>query len=157
MNTALNTKVGHFSQAFLRVAIATAFFSAVMDRFGIWGPPGTENVSWGNWENFLAYSNTINFYASPAIGSFLAIVATILEILFGVLLIIGFKTRQIAFGTGILLTLFGIPMVFAFGIHPTFTYSVWVGAAGAFLLASVPTYKWGVDSLLGEKRKSSQE
>jgi len=148
MNSEMNTKIGYFSQAFLRIALATAFFSAVMDRFGLWGPPGTVNVSWGNWENFLAYSNSINFYASPTLGLMLAVIATALELVFGTLLLIGFKTKVTAIGTGILLSLFGIPMVVAFGIQPTFTYSVWIGASGAFLLASVPTYKWSIDNLL---------
>ena len=147
----LNTdKLEQFSQVFLRVAIATAFFSAVMDRFGMWGAPGDPKVSWGNWENFMGYSNAINFFVPPAVGEFLAIVATILEVVLGLTLLVGFKTRWSALAAALLLTLFGIPMVFAFGIKPTFTYSVWIGAAGAYLLASVKTYNWSIDNLLNK-------
>jgi len=38
----------------------------------------------------------------------LAIVATVLEIVFAVMLLIGFKTKAAAFYSGILLALFGI-------------------------------------------------
>ena len=122
-----------------------------MDRFGMWGPPGSPNVSWGDWETFLGYSNAINFYATPALGSFLAIGATVLEIVLGVLLLVGFKTRLAAIGSEILMSLFGLPMVFAFGLKPTFTYSVWIGAAGALLLASVSSYRWSLDSLVASE------
>ena len=109
----MNSKFEQGSQVFMRLAIGTAFLSAVMDRFGLWGPPGSPNVSWGDWESFLGYSNAINFYAPALLGSFLAIVATVLEVILAVMLMIGFKTRLAALGSGILLTLFGIPMVFA--------------------------------------------
>jgi len=146
------SKLEQFSQLFLRLAIATAFFSAVMDRFGMWGPPGSPNASWGDWENFMAYSNAINSFAPPVIGSFLAIVATILEIVLGVMLLVGYKTRLAAFSSGVLLALFGIPMVFAFGIKPTFTYSVWIGAGAALLLASVKVYSWSIDQLMNKEK-----
>ena len=36
----------------LRWALAVTILSAVADRFGIWGPPGSANVSWGDWPHF---------------------------------------------------------------------------------------------------------
>ncbi|SPZ83975.1 Uncharacterised protein [Sphingobacterium multivorum] len=50
-----------YSQLFVRLAVSTAFLSAVADRLGLWGVPGASHVSWGNWANFVAYSNTLNF------------------------------------------------------------------------------------------------
>ncbi len=38
----------------LRWALAVTILSAVADRFGLWGPPGTANVSWGDWPHFVA-------------------------------------------------------------------------------------------------------
>ncbi len=52
----------NYVQLFVRIAVATAFLSAVADRFGYWGKPGSPNVSWGNWEQFLIYSNKLNFF-----------------------------------------------------------------------------------------------
>jgi hypothetical protein len=34
-----------FETAFLRAALAAGFFSAVADRFGLWGPPGTPHAA----------------------------------------------------------------------------------------------------------------
>jgi len=34
-----------FATAFLRAALAAGFFSAVADRFGLWGPPGTPHAA----------------------------------------------------------------------------------------------------------------
>jgi hypothetical protein len=42
---------------FLRLAISLSFLSAVADRFGMWS---IEISAWGNWNNFVAYTNNIN-------------------------------------------------------------------------------------------------
>lgn len=41
---------------FLRLALAAGFLSAVADRLGLWGPPGTPGVAWGGFGPFLAYT-----------------------------------------------------------------------------------------------------
>ena len=126
-----------YMQLFVRMAGATAFLSAVADRLGFWGEPGSSNASWGNWEHFIMYSNQLNFFVSPEIGELLAIIATILEIVFALLLLIGYKTKIISFASGILLVLFAVTMTMAFGIKSTFTYSVWIGASACFLLGTL--------------------
>ena len=55
------------AQWFLRVSIAVGFLSAVADRFGLWGPPGTPGVSWGAWEPFLTYVAKLNWFP-PALA-----------------------------------------------------------------------------------------
>jgi len=134
-----------YIQLFVRIAVATAFLSAVADRLGYWGPPGSPNASWGNWENFLAYSNKLNFFVSPLIGELLAVTATILEVVFALLLVIGYKTRITAILSGMLLILFAVAMTVAFGIKSTFTYSVWIGAGACFLLSSIDKYDYSLD------------
>lgn len=140
-----------YIQLFVRVAVATAFLSAVADRLGYWGAPGSPNASWGNWENFLSYSNQLNFFVSHQIGEILAITATVLEVLFGFLLLLGYKTKIISFSSGILLMLFGLGMTMAFGIKSTFNYSVWIGVGACFLLATVNTYNYSIDNYLQKK------
>ena len=81
-----------FIQVFLRTSIAIAFLSAVADRIGLWGKYAT----WGNWKNFLQYSSTLNSYAPESLQAPLAITATILEVIFAFLLLIGYKTKIIA-------------------------------------------------------------
>lgn len=49
---------------YARVALGTAFLSAVADRFGLWGPPDATNVAWGDMTRFLAYANRLNWFAT---------------------------------------------------------------------------------------------
>ncbi|RKE52319.1 DoxX family membrane protein [Sphingobacterium detergens] len=142
-----------YSQLFVRLAVATAFLSAVADRLGFWGAPGTANASWGNWANFVAYSNQLNFFAPAAMGNVLAIGATILEVIFALLLLIGYRTRLAALLSGSLLTIFALMMTLSFGIKVTFNYSVWVGASACFLLGSYRNFALSVDTYLERLKK----
>src|SRR5262249_55933383 len=44
----------------LRVGLAAAFLSAVADRFGLWGQPGSRGVSWGDMAHFYDYTAEVN-------------------------------------------------------------------------------------------------
>lgn len=137
------------AQLILRIAISLTLFSAVADRFGYWGAQS----AWGNWANFEAYTGQLLFFLPHALVAAAAVVATILEIAFGILLLIGYKTRPVAFLTGSLLVLFGTSMVLALGIKSTFDYSVWVGASACYLLAGIHHYKFSIDQLNNNKWK----
>lgn len=137
-----------YVQLFSRLAISSAFLSAVADRIGLWGPFGSKYASWGNWENFLFYSNQLNFFVPDLLKEPLAILATLLEVVFAVLLLIGYKTKTTAKLSGVLLILFAMTMTMAFGIKSTFTYSVWIGAGACFLLANMETYYCSLDNYL---------
>ncbi len=65
---------------FLRLALGTAFLSAVADRFGIYGPYGTAGVAWGDFGHFTAYAAKINTWAPAALVPLLAWTATVAEI-----------------------------------------------------------------------------
>lgn len=132
----MNTKHLHYGQIALRIAISAAYLSAVADRFGLWGAPGTNGVSWGNWENFLAYSNTVNAFWPATLHTPLAVIATALEILLPVALLTGFFLRQAALVSCALLASFGISMSISFGLEPALSYSVWTSAAASYLLYS---------------------
>lgn len=134
----------HFPQLFLRLAISLTILSAVADRFGFWG----ENSVWGNWENFEKYTKQLAFFLPESLGTFSAFAATFFEILFPLMLIFGFKTKIAAFGTGVLLMVFGLSMTIALGIKAPFDYSVWVGSAAAFLLAIQEKFSLSFDELL---------
>lgn len=130
----------------LRVVIAATFLSPVADRFGWWGQPGQSGVAWGNWDNFVTYTMQVNSFA-PSAGSVLAIAATALEIIFALMLLIGYKTRLAATGSAALLFLFCAAMAYSFGIKSPLDYSVWIDFGAAFLLATLPRYKWSLDDL----------
>lgn len=148
-------KWSRVATVYLRLALGAAFLSAVADRFGIWGPPGTPLVGWGNFHNFLSYAAKINpwFPASwiPLIGG----IATTCEIAFGVALILGFKTRIAAFLSGLLLLAFALGMAFGLGVKAPLDYSVFTASAGSFLLACAESYPWSLDSL--RAKRASQE
>ena len=137
-----------FSSAFLRYALGLGFLSAVADRFGLWGPFGTPNVSWGNFSRFLEYTHTINWYAPAGMIPALGIIATVAELLFGLLLLVGWHTRATAVLSGLLLLVFGVSMALGLGAQAPLNYSVFTGAGGAFLLATCERFPLSVDELL---------
>jgi uncharacterized membrane protein YphA (DoxX/SURF4 family) len=147
----MKSKTSSIAQLFLRIALSLSFLSAVADRFGLWGRPGDAGVAWGNWEAFITYSNTLNSFLPTSIAYFAGVVATVAEILFGILLLIGYKIRLTALLSGILLCCFALAMTFAFGPKSPFDYSVWTAAGGAFLLNTVIYYPYSIDYSLSKK------
>jgi len=135
----------------LRIALGIGFLSAVADRFGFWGMHGEAAVAWGNWENFIQYVSKLNFGASGTIANVLGIIGTILEIVFGILLIIGFKLKYVAFFSGMLLLLFALEMSINTHLKLALDASVFSASFGAFLLSIQPVGKWSIDYLLQKK------
>ena len=134
---------------FLRFAIAIGFLSAVADRLGLW----SKEVSvWGNWDNFLSYTQLINPWVPNSLIPILGLVATILEIIFAIFLIIGFKTELFAKLSGILLLLFGLSMTFSTGIKGAFDYSVFTASAGAFALSLMREKYFELDNLISKSK-----
>lgn len=140
----------NYQQLFLRLAIGSALLSAVADRFGLWP---AERSAWGGMDAFIAYTGQITAFLPGGMAAFNAYAATLAEITLGVLLIIGFKTRVAAGLTGVLLLIFALSMTLTLGIKSTFDYSVWVGSAGAFLLARQPSFHCSLDRLLQKRRR----
>lgn len=145
-----------YAQLFLRLAVGTAFLSAVADRLGYWGPPGQGNVAWGNWDNFVRYTHQLNYFASEAFSRILAVVATILETFFGLMLIFGFRTKVIALLSAFLLLVFAAVMTLSLGIQAAFNYSVWVGACACLVLASLPAYPYSLDAAILAARSNKK-
>jgi putative oxidoreductase len=130
---------------FLRLAIGTAYLWFVSDRLGILGPNGSPHVGWGDWPHFLQYARQVMSFLPARMIPFFAILATIGEFSFGLLLVLGLFTRLAAIGSGLLSFLFGVSMAVSFGIESPLGYSVFTVSAASFLLAVVPFYKWSID------------
>lgn len=137
----MNNKV----KLFLRLALSLSFLSAVADRFGMWGK---EVSAWGNWENFLDYTQVINpWVPSPFIPT-LGAIATGAEIIFAFFILIGFKTELFAKLSGFLLLLFALSMTFSTGIKGALDFSVYTASAAAFALSTLKEKYLEVDSYL---------
>lgn len=125
------------AQTLLRFALGAGFILPVLDRVGFLGAPGSPNVSWGNWANFVTYTNILMPYLSMDIASFFGLMATIAEALLGILLIVGYKIRIAAYGSFVLTLVFALSMLFFSGYRSPFNYSVFVVSFSSLLLASL--------------------
>ena len=153
MNTRL-ARLGDFSSVLLRFALGISFLSAVADRFGLWGAYGQPNVAWGNYARFVDYTAKLNWFLPVATIPPLAAVSTVFEVLFGILLILGWKTRLASLLSGLLLLCFALAMTIALGVKAPLNYSVFSSAGGALLLAARGTFPFSIDEFL---RRSPQE
>ena len=148
----LREKGTEIVRLFARFALGGSFLSAVADRFGLWGPHGAKNVSWGNFSHFVEYTGVVtSLFPSSCAVSF-AWASTVAETLFGILLIVGFKIRITSALSGLLLLSFAMGMVTGLGIKKPLDYSVFSAAAAAFLVAFWEPDRFTLDRLLNRLR-----
>jgi uncharacterized membrane protein YphA (DoxX/SURF4 family) len=126
----------------LRIALSAGFLSAVASRLGLWGSRSS------GWQNFVHYTAQTNSFLPKSFAPSLAVVATIAELSFGLLLLVGFRTSIVAVCAAGLTLLFSIAMAFSFGLKEPLDYSAFAFSAGAFLLSSIPAHKWSIDQIL---------
>ena len=119
---------------FARVALAAAFLSGIASRFGWWGA----GVGYGDFAHFEQYTAEVNAFAPAWMIPYLAWGATIAEGGLGVALLVGRRLRWVAYGSALLLFIFGSAMAISFGIKEPLDYSVFSASAAALLLATHP-------------------
>ena len=128
---ARNRRYEQWALLYARIALATPFLSGVADRFGLWS-------SRGGWKNFAAfehYAAEVNSFLPITVIPLVAWTATIAELVFGLTLLFGIRVRLMAFGSAVLLALFGTAMAISFGIKSPLDYSVYSASAAALLLS----------------------
>src|SRR5262245_16799039 len=108
-------RLATFSSVFVRLALGVSFLSAVADRFGLWGVYGQPNGSWGNYARFVDYAAKLNWFLPAAMIPALAMIATAAETLFGLLLVLGWRTRLVALLCGALLSPFRLARTVGWG------------------------------------------
>lgn len=126
---------------FLRITLSAVFLSAVADRFGLWGPPGSPQIAWGDFQHFLKYTAQVNSFAPRAFIPFLGWTATIAELVLGIWLLAGFKLHWAAYASAVLLLAFAVAMTISFGIKSPLNYSVFPDAAAALALGALAQLK----------------
>lgn len=142
--------------ALMRIPLAYAFLSAVADRFGFLGPYGSKGVGWGDFAHFIAYTREVNAFAPEAVIPLLAVLATIGETTFGLGLLLGVRTREMALGAAGLLFLFATAMSLSGGLASQAEYGVYLMSAGALALwrADDPTLV-SIDALRKGRTRAS--
>lgn len=134
------------AQLFLRLALGIGYLVPALDRLGVWGKNGQPGISWGDWQHFIQYAKEVMGFLPSSLVTVFAVIATIAEISFGILLLIGKWTKPAALGSGVLALLFAISMAISFGIVSPLSYSVFTVSAASFLLATIDKYNWSFDN-----------
>ena len=150
----MSLRWGSLSSVFLRYALGLGFLSAVADRLGLWGAFGQPNVEWGNFSRFLEYTHLLNWYLPTGMIPLLGVIATSAEILFGLLLLVGWHTRAAALLSGLLLLSFGVAMTLALGVKAPLNFAVFTGVGGALVLANCERFPFSVDEMLFRRTHS---
>jgi len=151
VSNASHSALARGATLYLRVALATAFLSAVADRLGLWGPPGAAGVAWGDFANFLDYTaSLVPFLPASAVAA-VGWTVTIAEVALGVALLVGWRLRTSAGASALLLLSFAVAMMFGDGVKAPFDASVLSASAGAFLLYAYPDSMWSLDAVLGAR------
>lgn len=151
---AVFSTVRRYASVFLRLALGAGFLSGVADRFGLWGPSGTVNVAWGDFQHFTAYTARLNPWAPAPTVPALAWAATVAELVLGVALILGVFTRWSALLSGVLLLLFASGMAIGTGLKSALNASVFSAAAAAFALTVLGPGLWTAD---GRRRQRAEQ
>lgn len=135
----------HKAQLYLRLALGIGFILPVADRLGWLGPAGQNFVDWGNWQNFVTYTNSLMPFLNRPTAVFFGLLATIGEFGVGLLFLIGYRIREAAICGFLLLLSFALCMAFFLGIKSPFNYSVFTDSAACLLLALLPVSRWSID------------
>lgn len=116
---------------YARIALGSAFLSAVSSRFGLWD----KTVDLKHFANFTRYTAEVNSFMPAAIIPALAWAATVAETSCGILLIWGLWPRWVSLASAILLAMFGTAMAISSGVKSPMDYSVFSASGAAVLLA----------------------
>jgi hypothetical protein len=121
-----------------RFGLAAWYLSGVADRFGAWGRSGTTNVTWGDFQHFVARVQAIAPHAPAALALVLAWCATVLDSALGLGLLIGIRTRTLALGSGVLMVAYALAIALSpGGLHAMFAAGLLGLAGGSWLLAAI--------------------
>lgn len=117
---------------YARIALGSAFLSAVAGRFGLWH--GTIDLKY--FSSFLNYAREEVLAFMPAASvPYLAWTATLCETSLGILLLLGVWPRRVSLASAGLLAMFGTSMAISQGLKSPMDYSVYSASSAAILLA----------------------
>jgi uncharacterized membrane protein YphA (DoxX/SURF4 family) len=117
--------------AYARLAVGSAFLSAVAARFGLW--QGAWDLK--RFQDFLQYAREVLAFMPKASVPFFAWSATLCEASLGILLLWGLWLRWVSLASALLLAIFGTSMAVSQGLKSPLDYSVYSASSAAVLLA----------------------
>ncbi|MGW4774099.1 hypothetical protein ACWEO2_39425 [Nocardia sp. NPDC004278] len=123
----------------VRILLGALFAGSVADRFGLLGAPGTKDVSWGSYSAFVDYTRTLVPQALDWSVPTLAAVATALETLIAIGLILGIAAKSTARLATAVLIAFAAAMWTSVGFDEMSSYGVLVVAGGTAILGTCDT------------------
>lgn len=110
--------------AAFRILLGLELIGSVADRFGLFGGPGTDGVSWGSFAAFVDYvRELLPSWVDPAAPVF-AVCATVAELSLGALLIAGMFRAVVTGLAAVLLGSFALAMLSSVGLDQTAAYAV---------------------------------
>jgi putative oxidoreductase len=145
------SKLLDIAQLILRIVSGFSFFYYGCDRLGFWGKYGDPNVSWGDWSHHIDYASKVMGFLPYSVAKVFAAISTACEISFGLMLLVGFKTKWAALGVFFLAGFYALSMSISFGIFVPLSYSVFTFSAAGLLLFCLDQYKWSVDALISKR------
>jgi putative oxidoreductase len=116
---------------YARLALGTAFLSAVAGRFGLWD----RTIDLKHFASFIQYAGEVNSFLPRPVIPVVAWAATAAETTLGILLIVGLWPRWVALCSAVLLATFATAMAISFGLKSPMDYSVYSASSAAVLLA----------------------
>lgn len=137
-------------QLFLRIALSLGFIVPVMDRIGYLGANGSGKVSWGDWQHFIDYTNSLLPFINRTGANIMGSIATIAEVIIGICLFAGIKIKLASIGAALITFTFAVCMIGASGIGAPFQYPVFVFTGAALVLARLDNFKWSLDNYINE-------
>ena len=147
-----HSRMGEYTTIYLRLALGAAYLSSVASRFGWWG----QGVGWGNFQNFLAYTAKLNPFLPLSLIPAVGWIVTFAEIALAVSLLAGFRLRETAILSGVLLILFAMGMTLGEGVKSPLDYSVYTASAASFLLAAYQQNSFSIDALIDKRSPSGR-
>lgn len=115
---------------YARLALGTAFLSAVSGRFGLWD--GSFDLK--HFAGFLDYAGEVLSFMPKVTVPYLAGAATFCETALGILLLIGLWPCWVSLASAVLLATFGTSMAISLGLKSPMDYSVYSASSAALLL-----------------------
>lgn len=132
------SRLTRIAAAAVAVALALAFGGAVADRFGVFGGPGAEGVSWGSWSVFLGYTARMLPGTDDRLTALAAVGATVVEVVLSLMLLLNQQRRWVAKAAAGLLVVYLMTMLWSLGAAEVARYGVPALVGGALLLSSCP-------------------